>query len=235
MNLILLFNEDFIDKGRVCLKGRRAQHLLSVNRCSVGDSMRVGIENGDIGTGLVINVEKVRIELEVTLRIMPPPPIPLTLLLALPRPKALKRIIQAATAMGVKKIFILGCRHVEKSYWSTPVLTKENLRRHMILGLEQAQDTVMPRIQLRQWFKPFVEDELKTIAEKTTALVAQPDAGTVCPRGCKNPVTLAIGPERGFIPYEIEKLKEVGFTPVSLGPRILRVEHAVPALIGRMM
>jgi RsmE family RNA methyltransferase len=43
-----------------------------------------------------------------------------------------------------------------------------------------------------------------------------------------------IGPEGGFIPYEIEKLTALGFTPVHLGDRILRVDTAVPALLARL-
>jgi RsmE family RNA methyltransferase len=48
------------------------------------------------------------------------------------------------------------------------------------------------------------------------------------------PLTLAIGPEGGFISYEVEKLAEAGFEPVHLGVRILRVETAVAVLIGRL-
>jgi RsmE family RNA methyltransferase len=48
------------------------------------------------------------------------------------------------------------------------------------------------------------------------------------------PVTLAIGPEGGFIEYEVTKLIETGFTPVHLGPRILKVETAVTALLSRL-
>jgi len=48
------------------------------------------------------------------------------------------------------------------------------------------------------------------------------------------PATLAIGPEGGFIPYEIEKLCDVGFRAVHVGPRILSVETAVPALLSRL-
>jgi RsmE family RNA methyltransferase len=43
-----------------------------------------------------------------------------------------------------------------------------------------------------------------------------------------------VGPEGGFIPYEIEKLQEVGVKAVTIGSRILRVETAIPALISRL-
>jgi RsmE family RNA methyltransferase len=49
------------------------------------------------------------------------------------------------------------------------------------------------------------------------------------------PVTLAIGPEGGFVPFEIDLLSRQGFQSVHLGPRPLRVETAVPALLGRLI
>jgi RsmE family RNA methyltransferase len=46
---------------------------------------------------------------------------------------------------------------------------------------------------------------------------------------------LAIGPEGGFIDREVQTFREVGFTPVSFGPRILRVETAMAFLVGRIL
>jgi RsmE family RNA methyltransferase len=47
-------------------------------------------------------------------------------------------------------------------------------------------------------------------------------------------VTLAIGPEGGYLPYEIEKLTDCGFKTVQMGERILSIETAVPALLARL-
>jgi 16S rRNA (uracil1498-N3)-methyltransferase len=104
----------------------------------------------------------------------------------------------------------------------------------LILGLEQSRDTVMPEVKFKPRFKPFVEDELPAIMQKTLLLVAHPGAQEACPRGVRGPVTLAVGPEGGFVSYEIEKLVSLGFTPVSLGERVLNVETAVPALISHL-
>lgn len=107
MNLILLFREDFVDEGRVRLTGRRLHHVRAVHRARVGDELRVGLLNDRLGTGRVTSLTDELLEMSVTLDELPPPPLPVSLLLALPRPKALKRILQAVTAMGVKRITLM--------------------------------------------------------------------------------------------------------------------------------
>jgi len=236
MNIILLFESDFIDTERaiVRLTGRRKEHALSICKAAPGDTLRVGLLNGKMGKGMVVAVSGKSMDVTVTLDAPPPQPLPITLILELPRPKALKRCIEAISAMGVKKIFIIQSFRVEKSYWESPVLSEDTLRGHMLLGLEQARDTMLPCIELRKRFKPFVEDEVPEFIKGTLPLVAHPEAKNICPYHTDRPVTLAVGPDGGFIPYEIGLFQKLGFEPVSLGNRILRVEHAVPALIGRL-
>lgn len=233
MNLILLFEDDFVAEGVAQLRGRRLTHVTEVHRAAVGSSLVVGVANGRIGTGVVTRLDEV-LELQVTLDRDPPPPLPLTLVLALPRPKVLNRVIASATLMGVKRIFLINAWRVEKSYWKSPRLSEENLSLQRVLGLEQARDTVLPAIETRRLFRPFVEDELPSIARDTLPLVAHPVAARECPRAVNTPMTLAIGPEGGFIAQEIESFQRIGFEPVSLGERILRVETAVAALIARL-
>jgi len=134
----------------------------------------------------------------------------------------------------VKELHLINSYKVDKSYWGTPWLEEAAIREQLLLGLEQSVDTVMPRVYLHKRFKPFVEDQLGAIIAGSTALVAHPYTETPCPIGLKEPCSLVIGPEGGFIPYEIDKLLESGCTPVSLGSRILRVETAIPVLIAKI-
>jgi RsmE family RNA methyltransferase len=235
MNMVLLFTSDFIDgENRVRLHGRRLKHVLDVHRATPGKTLVVGVENGRMGLGTIRSLDTDQMELDILLDSEPPPPVPLNLVIALPRPKVLNRVILSATSMGVKHIWLIHAYRVEKSYWSSPRMSEDNLLHQRVLGLEQARDTVMPRILLKNRFKPFVEDELPGIIRNTMPLVAHPGSARPCPVSLNRPATLVIGPEGGFIPYEIERLTECGFSPVHIGDRILRVETGIPALISRL-
>jgi len=208
--------------------------MLAVHRVMPGETLAVGLLNKQMGTGLVTRADESVIEMRVTLNQPPPTPLPLTLVLALPRPKMLKRVLQTIATMGVKRLILVNSYRVEKSYWQTPILQEHNLREQLLLGLEQGKDTLMPEVLLRKRFKPFVEDELPAICANSKAIVAHPGNYPACPLQLSDAVTLAIGPEGGFIPYEVEKLQACGFTPVSLGQRILRVETAIPVLLAKL-
>ena len=234
MNLILLKAEDFVTELSVVLTGRRAKHIVSVHRAQVGEQLTVGLANGKMGQGTVTVCEKGRVELDVEFTEQPPAPIPVTLVLALPRPKSLKKALHAAMTMGVKDIYIINSYRVDKSYWQTPVLTESGLEEQVMLALEQSKDTAFPKIHLHKRFKPFVEDEFADIISGTRAMVAHPVADTACPFNVQGPVTLVIGPEGGFIPYEVELLQKHGAEAVSIGSHILRVEYAIPAILGKL-
>ncbi|MEH3022389.1 MAG: 16S rRNA (uracil(1498)-N(3))-methyltransferase [Pseudomonas oryzihabitans] len=235
MNLILLDAVDFTAADRVVLRdARRLAHLREVHQAAAGDRMRVGLVNGPMGSGHIESLESGQASLSVVLDQAPPIKLPLTLLLALPRPKMLRRVLQTVSAMGVARLVLLNSYRVEKSFWQTPFLEPAAVEEQLRLGLEQARDTVLPEVLIEKRFKPFVEDRLPALAAGTRGLVGHPGNYPACPRALSEPVTLAIGPEGGWIPYEVEKLQEAGLAPVQLGERILRVENAVPALLARL-
>ena len=233
MNIMILDEED-VHAGKTVITGKRLEHILTHIKPAIGDRLKTGFLNGLMGEGVIISGDDQKLTLTLTMQSPPPTPLPLILILAMPRPKVLNRVIQNATSMGVKEIYIIKTWRVEKSYFKSPVIEQENLRCQMIKGLEQGKDTVLPKIQIRRRFKPFVEDELPLIIKDSLALVSHPEADSICPYKVAIPVTLALGPEGGFIQYEIDALQNIGFKAVSLGDRILRVETALPFLIGRL-
>tara|TARA_R110000796_G_scaffold230037_1_gene347600 strand:- start:62216 stop:62923 length:708 start_codon:yes stop_codon:yes gene_type:complete len=234
MNLLLLRDDDFVSADHVRLDGRRLQHMQQVHQAKVGDQLKVGHLGGLMGSGELLNLSDTHAELRVKLDQPPPPKLPLTLLLAMPRPKMFRRILQHCATLGVAEIILLNSYRVEKSFWQTPFLQPEQIEENLLLGLEQARDTILPRVRIEKRFKPFVEDRLPGILADSLALVAHPGDYPPCPRAVSQHTTLAIGPEGGWIPYEVDKLVDAGFQPVQLGARILRVETAVTALIGRL-
>jgi RsmE family RNA methyltransferase len=234
VNLLLLEDADFIAADRVVLRDRRLKHMQEVHRSEVGDSLRVGRVGGLLGSAQLLRLEAREAELSVVFDRQPPDKLPLTLILALPRPKMLRRVFQTVATMGVPKVILVNSYRVEKSFWQTPFLQPEAIREQLILGLEQARDSVLPQILIEKRFKPFVEDRLPAIVDGTLGLVGHPGDFPACPRAVDQPVTLAIGPEGGWIPYEVDMLRESGLNPVQLGERILRVETAVTALLARL-
>ena len=234
MNLLLLEDSDFISEHQVILTDRRLKHLLEVQKTNTGDTVKVGQINGKIGVAEVLNITPEAVTLDVNLTERPPAPLPLTLILALPRPKMLRRIFQTIATMGVKRLYLINTWRVEKSYWQTPWLSDSAIREQLVLGLEQGCDTTLPEIIINKRFKPFVEDELPNIISNTKALVAHPIGVSPCPAALNQQTTLAVGPEGGFIDYEVAKLVEAGFESITLGNRILRVETAIPVLLSKL-
>jgi len=234
VNLLLLEAADFVAADRVILRDRRLKHIQEVHRAEAGECLRVGVLDGPMGQGRLLRLDAREAELRIELQQAPPAKLPVTLLLALPRPKMLRRILQTVASMGVPRLVLLNSYRVEKSFWQTPFLEPQAIREQLLLGLEQARDTVLPEVTIENRFKPFVEDRLPQLVAGTRGLIGHPGDYPPCPRALTGPVTLAIGPEGGWIPYEVDKLTEAGLQPVQLGERILRVETAVSALLARL-
>lgn len=238
MNLLLLFDDDFLPDGTVHLTGRRAQHAREVLRAQAGERLKVGRLGGLCGEGEVLSNDAEGLRLGVRLDSPPPPRAGVTLLLAIPRPKALKRVLPAAASLGVDRIILVNAARVEKSYFDSKVLAPDFVRELLLLGLEQARDTVLPEVLVRERFRPFVEDELGLLcADAPLRLLPHPPAPSALRSLgdlAEARAVLAVGPDGGWVPFEVELLQRLGFMPFSLGPRVLRVEVAVPLLLGQL-
>jgi 16S rRNA (uracil1498-N3)-methyltransferase len=240
MNIILIAAEEVID-DRVVLADHRAQHIVKVLRSNPEDTVRVGIINGRKGTGRILNISDgrpFRVELALDLREEAAPRPKIDLLLALPRPIMLKRIFSQAAALGFGSIILINANRVEKSFWEATLLSGESTRTHLLHGLEQAVDTRLPEVRTFSRFKPFVEDMLPgMMRDYSHCLLAHPVGVRTLKEvltGSRDRILLAVGPEGGWVDYEVKRFLEKGFSAFTMGERILKVDTAVISLHGRV-
>lgn len=233
MNIVLIdLRQTTTDVWRISAS-RQVEHLKTYVNVQVGDTLRVGVKAGKRYLTEVVAVEEQLVIVRPLQEEVVPAKLPVTLIVAMPRPKVLRRLIMDSVTLGVEKIILLHSYRVDKSYWQTPFL--QQLDHYVTLGLEQAGDTISPQIEIYKRFKPFVEDVLPgLINSNKPAYVAHPYVENVMPSGIEHACTIIIGPEGGFIPYEIDLLEKNGCLALSLGNRIIRTETVIPYVLGRL-
>lgn len=235
MNRLILQPSDLLSQNSAAISGRAVQHIHKVLKLKTGDQLRFGLLNGPVGLATLVEETDKKIILE--LEYSPEKPLellPCTLVLSLPRPKVARRLIQTICSLGVKELHLINSYKVDKSYWQSHYLLEDQLQQQLQLGLEQSGTTYMPKVFQHRLFRPFVEDQFPELVTDKRALLAHPYAKQACPHALQEECVLVIGPEGGFTPYEVEMLSKQGATAVSVGQRVLSVETAVPALLGRL-
>ena len=233
MNIVLLDPRQTESPIWTISAKRQLEHLRTHVNVQVGDTLKVGVREGKRYLTEVLSVTEQQIQLQPIHEETVPKKLPVTLIVAMPRPKVLRRLVMDSVTLGVEKIILLHSYRVDKSYWQTPFL--QQLNQYIDLGLEQAGDTIAPKIEVYKRFKPFVEDILPSlIRADCPAYVAHPYVEMKMPAGLQQGCTMIIGPEGGFIPYEIDLLIKNGCQAVSLGNRIIRTETVIPYVLGRL-
>lgn len=240
MNIILLDKEE-LNGTLLHLSDHRAKHIVKVLRSELGEQVRVGVVNGAIGYGTILQISKkypFHVELDVTLNEKSENVPPIDLLIALPRPIMLRRILSQVTALGVGKIMITNARRVEKSFWAAGIVDELEYRQHLLQGLEQAVDTRIPEVTVHKYFLPFMKEEfVKQSPNYSHLLLAHPGAEknlTQCLGAERGRVLYAIGPEGGWVDFELDIFQQAGMQMFSMGPRILKVDTAAVAVHSRI-
>eukprot|EP00038_Savillea_parva_P012683 m.206299 g.206299 ORF g.206299 m.206299 type:complete len:396 (-) comp23290_c0_seq1:586-1773(-) len=166
----------------------------------------------------------------------PPVPSSVTLILALCRVKVFARVLETATAMGVKSIHVIDSVRTEPAYWTSHATDPAFIRGRLIAGLEQAVDTVLPDVQVWRDTDHFLTSVLPPLTQGGVLnVVAHPSpTAKPCPTGVNGRCNLVVGPEGGLVDAEVTRLCDLGFQSLSLGPRILPVETAVHVLLGKL-
>ncbi len=208
------------------LSGREARHLIRVLRAGPGDEVTVFDGQGHEARTTIVEVgpTTVVLRLERRLAVERETEQPLTLYLALLKGDKLAEVIRAGTELGVHRFVLLATHHSVPKTISPGKL--ERLRRITVEAAKQSGRNHLPEIS-----GPVA---LKAIPRVSQGLVAHPRTATRVGEvyDPSEPVALAVGPEGGFSDEEVEHLVDRGFTPVTLGRRILRAETAALALVA---
>lgn len=233
MNIILLGPQDcWLDDTTVLLRDRRAVHILELLKPNLGDTLRVGIRDGALGTGRVVAMDAATVELAVQTREPPPRRHRFEIVLALPRPKMLRRILRTVAEFGVSDLHLINSARVEKSFWQSPLLAGDKVEEALLAGMERSCDTVAPRVHQHRLFRPFVEDRLVEICSGRPCLIAEMGSPQALSSVADGPAVVMIGPEGGFVPFELDLAQAVIARPVHLGERLLSVDTALTAALA---
>ncbi len=229
----ILFEPEEIKDGVAKIYDARARHILEVLHGEAGQVLKVGVIDGKIGAGKILAIEDGEVAVAVETGDSGPEPW-FDLVLAPPRPRVFKRILPQLAALGLRRLFLIGANKVEKDFWGATILKPENYRPFLVEGLQQSGTSILPTISVERSFRRLLPKLERMDGLK---LVAHPygNPAPLPPRNSGANVVFAIGPEGGWTEGEVEALEAAGFLRYSLGPRILRTDTALIALIARFL
>lgn len=227
MNTIIISNENGIITDPKILN-----HLHTVLKTKVGDTLRVGIINQDIYSGLVVNLDNLSCNLELT-KIEEAKRPWFNLIVGLSRPQTMKKILEHGTTFGAKEFHFYKAELSEKSYLDSKIFVDQAYNDFFIDGLSQSGIyTHLPTFTLDK-YNPASQytkkQEQKFILDLDTDKTFKDFEIDF-----SSSINLAIGPERGFTKNDIAEFHDAGFKSVKISSTILRVEHAVYAAIAQL-
>jgi len=242
MNLIILTEADQIKNNIYRLTDNRAEHIRQVLKLDAGDTLAVGLLGGSAGQAVIETVSKD--EIVLTLQEMAPilgPKTEIDLICALPRPATLRKVLFLSACTGIRSVYFIRSNRVEKSFYMSPWTEEKVYRKFLIEGLSQGKRTRLPEVSIHTRFLPFIEEELLKMKNELDGsaikLLAEPGTEdgleSIYLKNYKN-IIIALGPEGGWVDFEIEKFEKQGFKKFSIGSSILRVEHALGATLGQI-
>lgn len=225
-----------ITGDRVVFDAEETRHLVRVLRLGPGDlvvaadgrghAYRVRIVDvGDTATGAIVGAAAVAAE----------SPLAIALVQGVPKGDKMEAIIRATTELGVARIIpALTARTVvrlDAAGW------RERTRRWQRVAKEatkQCGRAVVPPVDAPRRLPEMLGDgepgELRLCLweEGGVPLRTLVDALATAPLG----VRVIVGPEGGLAAAEVELARAGGYTPVTLGDRILRTETVGPAVVA---
>lgn len=226
------FFVESISDGRAELADEEARHLGRVLRAEPGQKYEVS-DGSAVWLAEITEAAPSRVVFRTIEPVEVAPLVPrITLCVALIKFDRLEWAIEKATELGVERILPVATARCEKGLFEASRKRSVRWRRIALESSQQSRRLAPPEIlDAAQW-----KQALATAAPVRFFL---DEAGGACLAACLPPertpsdeVALLVGPEGGWTGSERAEALAAGWTPVSLGPRILRAETAVLAALS---
>lgn len=215
-----------------------SNHLIRVLRTKVDTP--ITLFNGDgfdyLCRTLDDNSKKTRVLVESKIPLNTESNLNLTLIQGLSRHDRMETTIQKSVELGVNKIIPVICQRSNIKSSTDKVQKKlDHWRKVAISACEQSHRNRIPDITdivlLSDLTQHLDQDSVKIILNPT-AKESLKDIKNKYHELPHAAMSVFIGPEGGLNNDEIERLKNIAFTGITFGPRILRTETAGPAVIS---
>lgn len=214
--------------GEVVLTGPDAHHMTAVRRFAVGDRVTLFCGDGHEYAAEIVGVGKKAVTLTVVgvTAVDREPPYPVVVASALPRGDRADYLVEKLVEVGATRFLpLITARAV--------VVPKdgkaEKFERAVIEASKQCgRNRLMTVDPPRTWAALLAMTDLPPVRFVLHTADAVP-ASAVTPESMAGGVVFAVGPEGGFAVEELSAALAAGWRPLSLGPRVLRVETAAVA------
>lgn len=206
------------DRAETVELGENAAHHARVKRLAEGDPVNVTDGEGQLGTGRIESIGKNKVV--VTLRDLRSMPAPPAIHLCVPVADKDRMILVAEKATELQIASWIPVMY-SRSRSVSPRGEGESFDRkvlaRMISALEQSGGAWLPTIHPIQTVDDIADRRGVALERGSPALGGS---------ALSAPLTIAVGPEGGFEPEELETLRDRGWTTASLGAVTLRFETA---------
>ncbi len=222
------FTPDALGPGEYALTGPEAHHLSAVRRFAPGDEVVLFNGDGHDYPAHVLSVGKRTVVLSVLAPVVVDRELPFPLVVgsALPKGDRADFLIEKLTELGVTRFVpLLTARAVVQP---KPAVV-EKFARAVIEASKQCGRNRLMTIDPPQKWSDFVTRT--DLPASRVVLHTGPGLGRLV---VSAGYVVAVGPEGGFSPEEMQAAVVAGWVAASLGPRVLRVETAALAAAARL-
>ncbi len=226
MNRVLVFSEQFLSEFEFELKGRAFEHILRQLKLGLGGTFQFAGINRSVGQAEITHIQSQSLRARIVSESPAPAASPWKLAMALSRPKTLSRKIKTVVELGVTEIFFIGGANVDKNYWKSEFLSMDHLVKPIVLAMEQTGRSLFPKIHFIPSFDNFLNYEWDIYFNDLPVYLAVPGPKYSWPRIDSSALAI-VGPERGFLVEEQERLIERGAQVRHLGSQALSIEVAL--------